>query len=700
MRQGDTPPTPPRVFISYSHDSPEHAARVLALAHALLVADGLDVELDQFHAQELIDWPRWCAERLDPANTDFVLMVCSAEYRRRIEGQVDWDVGRGVFWEGNLIYGYLYRAKANERFVPLLLDDEPQDALPPVVANWNHFRLRRFGVDTGDLGYENLYRLLTGQPATPKPDRGPLKRLPPRPLPSPVSATPNNLPYPSLGHLFKGRDALLAALRASFAGAPGQAQVLVARHAIHGLGGIGKTRAAVEYAWRHAGDYRALLFVTAQSPQDLHTKLAALCDPLRLAADVTEEAERVRAVLGWLAEPANAGWLLIVDNVDTRQAAQVVEQTLATLGGGHLLITGRLSEWPPDIQERRVDVLDREPARDFLLERTDGKRRPARDDPDQALGLAGDLGGLALALEQAAAFIRHRALSFADYRRRWRAAAAKVLHWHDPRILHYERPLATTWQAAMEALSPGARALLDLLAWLAPEPLPRFLFDPTAAPEGTEPLFADAEHPQGILAGLWERSASAPEVDWEEALAELRELSLLQPTPDTAFASEGQVHRVLALITRERQAKPARIAILTTALALVDAAAVGDPQDVRSWPVWEPLQAHVRVLVDRAEAAGIAAPTTRLLNDLGLLLMAKALHAEAEPLMRRALAIFLLFSHHTGYAHPHLGAAFKNYLSLLKALSLDEEAMGERITSLGREVGFSAEAFAALLERL
>jgi len=73
---------------------------------------------------------------------------------------------------------------------------------------------------------------------------------------------------------------------------------------------------------------------------------------------------------------------------------------------------------------------------------------------------------------------------------------------------------------------------------------------------------------------------------------------------------------VLALITRERQTGEARSAALQTALALVNAAAVGDPQDVRSWPVREPLQAHTRALVDYAEYAGIAEPTTTLLSNL------------------------------------------------------------------------------------
>ena len=80
------------------------------------------------------------------------------------------------------------------------------------------------------------------------------------PLPASSAAATrrvSNLPYNSLGPLFKGRDAALADLRRRLRSGPCQA--------IHGLGGVGKTRLAIEYAWRHASDYTALLFVSARS---------------------------------------------------------------------------------------------------------------------------------------------------------------------------------------------------------------------------------------------------------------------------------------------------------------------------------------------------------------------------------------------------------------------------------------------------
>ena len=86
-----------RVFISYSHDSREHCDRVLALAQQLR-RDGINAELDQFHHEELVHWPRWCEEQLRPEKSDFVLCICTPEYTRRIEGRVAAEVGKGVFW--------------------------------------------------------------------------------------------------------------------------------------------------------------------------------------------------------------------------------------------------------------------------------------------------------------------------------------------------------------------------------------------------------------------------------------------------------------------------------------------------------------------------------------------------------------------------------------------------------------------------
>jgi Domain of unknown function (DUF4062) len=230
-----------------------------------------------------------------------------------------------------------------------------------------------------------------------------------------------NLPYNSLGPLFKGRDTALVELKQQLMTGGGRAVGLTARQAIHGLGGVGKTRLAIEYAWRQASDYEnALLFVSAGSPTDFRINLAALCNAEVLnlpEQNQAEEAARLAAVFRWLSE--HSGWLLILDNADTPQAAVEVEKTLPKLQGGDVIITSRFADWSAAVQTTELDVLGEQDAAAFLLERTELRRKKMLTDSEDAAAVARDLGGLALALEQGGAYVAKIRVSFSEYRRRW-----------------------------------------------------------------------------------------------------------------------------------------------------------------------------------------------------------------------------------------------------------------------------------------
>jgi hypothetical protein len=133
---------------------------------------------------------------------------------------------------------------------------------------------------------------------------------------------------PSARFLKVGVTALIE-LRQRLTAGEGGAIGLTARQAVHGLGGVGKTRLAVVYAWHQASDYKdALLFVSARSPVDLRVNLAELCSPAVLNLpewNQLEEIVRLTAVFCWLSE--HSGWLLILDNADTPEAATEVEKT-------------------------------------------------------------------------------------------------------------------------------------------------------------------------------------------------------------------------------------------------------------------------------------------------------------------------------------------------------------------------------------
>jgi hypothetical protein len=201
-----------------------------------------------------------------------------------------------------------------------------------------------------------------------------------------------NLPYESLGALFKGRDAVLTELERRFQAGEEKTVGLSTVQAIYGLGGVGKTRLAIEYAWRHAGGYAAMLFISGRSPADLLTDLAALCDPqvLNLPEQARpEQAVRLAAVFRWLS--SHPGWLLIFDSIDTPEAAAEVEKTLPQLQGGQVIVTSRISDWSFSIQTLELDVLSEKDAAAFFLERTESKRMKISGDANEAVSLAREL---------------------------------------------------------------------------------------------------------------------------------------------------------------------------------------------------------------------------------------------------------------------------------------------------------------------
>ncbi len=163
---------PPTVFLSYSHDSPEHADRVLALSDHLR-ADGIDCILDQYQDSPPEGFPRWMDRHIRDA--DYVLMICTPTYSRRVMGEEEPGKGHGVAWESTLIYQYIYNAgTSNTRFIPVLLEGGHELDIPIPWQGVKHYR------PTTKEGYEDLYRRLTGQPLTPKPALGTLRTMPPR----------------------------------------------------------------------------------------------------------------------------------------------------------------------------------------------------------------------------------------------------------------------------------------------------------------------------------------------------------------------------------------------------------------------------------------------------------------------------------------------------------------------------------------
>lgn len=173
----------------------------------------------------------------------------------------------------------------------------------------------------------------------------------------------------------------------------------------------------------------------------------------------TELQQRYYAVLNWLNQ--NPDWLLILDNADTKESAIAVEKLYAKLSKGHVLITSRRTNWSPQVRQLPLEVLTEKAATAFLLERTQDKRRKLADDEMLAGQIAKDLGYLALALEQAGAYIYTGHLTLARYRQQWEARRREVLVWYDEQLMQYPLSVAATWQTSFDQLSENARLLLN-----------------------------------------------------------------------------------------------------------------------------------------------------------------------------------------------------------------------------------------------
>jgi tetratricopeptide (TPR) repeat protein len=482
-------------------------------------------------------------------------------------------------------------------------------------------------------------------------------------IPSPIivpivpSVCIHNLPFPPIGRFLRGRDKEIREVLSSSA-------PTAITQAIQGSGGIGKTRLAVELGWRAIEDgfHRAVLFVSADSRESLSANLAALADCLRIPECGIDEATIRDSVLSWL--ETNERWLLVLDNVNTDAAALAVRAVLPRLTRGRVLITSRRhGGWGAGVRAITLDTLDVETAARFLLDRT-ADRPTEPNDERNACQLATLLGGLPIALEQAAAHIAVKRMTLADYIQAWELEREEVLGWCDQRLMQYPQSVLVTYERTTRELSPPARALLNLSAFLAPEPIPLALLEQEKGADhlaGAVKLLEDASSTPSTPSALSTPSIRSIESTHiprpRDALGDLAKFSLANRQAETY-----SVHRLVQEVVRLRIPEERRRAWTQAALDWVNACAPTDSGDVRTWKTWDPLRPHAEEAARRADAAGIAEPTSRLMSSLGTYLHAKGLYEQSEPLMRRALAID---ENSFGPDHPNVAIRLNNLALLL-----------------------------------
>ena len=399
-----------------------------------------------------------------------------------------------------------------------------------------------------------------------------------------------------------GREKLLAGLDDRPAGNEGAGPWVVA---LCGLGGAGKTSVALEYAHRHLAGMGMCWQLPAEDPAVLAAGFAELAAQLGVAGG----GDPVAVVHGVLASSA-APWLLMFDNAPDRAS---VAAFVPPAGPGRVLITSRNSIWPAD-QAVEVPVLDRQVAAAFLLTRTGAAGAAERA---AALELAGELGGLPLALEQAGAYMQASGRTIARYLGLFRARRAELLGRGEP--AGYDKQVATTWALAFTELGEGPAGLLRLAACCAAEDIP---LDLLLRPELAAGDFDAAVVP--LLVPLL-----GDDLTRDEAVTGLRRFSLISAPRDGLVS----VHRLVQAITLDQLPAEEANAWRRAAAAVIEAALPGDPQDPRSWPVFAVLLPHAQAALDPASSG--MAEVARYLGASGryaaaLAVQRKVLHARQE----------------------------------------------------------------------
>ncbi|MGW1615979.1 FxSxx-COOH system tetratricopeptide repeat protein [Streptomyces sp. NPDC002285] len=389
--------------------------------------------------------------------------------------------------------------------------------------------------------------------------------LAPPPPNGPVTRSRPIHALPSRNQAFTGRTALLERVstnmrRAGEGGAEEHGWV-----SLIGMGGIGKTQLALEYAHRHADDYGLVWWVGADQPAAVMASLTALASQLGLTA--VQPSLLIRAL--WVELAARRDWLLVYDNLDDLGTMN----DLLPPDGGRLLITGR----DPRIGRigTRIDITEFERDESITLL----SRRCPSLSPEDADRVAAAVGDLPLSVEQVGCFLDETGLETADYLTLLKSQpTASGL---DDRTVSAHPGLVSVVVTSRDRLvttaGPAAAALLDRLAFLAPEPIP-LGSDPTVGP----PRF-------GVQLG---DTATA-------ALAVRKIVTLgLARHADNAL----QMHRLVHTLLRARLPLAEHGVIHHAAEELLATITLGDPDTPESWPEYGLIVPHVRELLSSAAA--------------------------------------------------------------------------------------------------
>ncbi|MFE9771693.1 FxSxx-COOH system tetratricopeptide repeat protein [Streptomyces sp. NPDC005931] len=463
---------------------------------------------------------------------------------------------------------------------------------------------------------------------------------------------------------FVGRQALLRAVEEQL-GAQDTAAVLP--HALHGLGGVGKSQLALEYIYTHQHDYKVICWIPAERESLVLASLATLAAQLGVAPTGQDSlgAPAANTAVPAVLEALRAGtpyenWLLVFDNAEDVEA---VRQYFPTNGPGKVIVTSRNRAWERVATPLPVNVFEREESIELLQ-----KRSPdlSAEDADR---LAEALGDLPLAVEQAGAWRAVTGMLVDEY--------LELLAQRSPEILEldpapdYPVSVAAAWDISLERIrenNPGARQLLDICASMAPEPIPRSMLRGSRGVNITpevDPLLRES-------------------IKLNRAVRDLNQFSLVKvdPRSDTL-----QMHRLLQTVLLAKLDREQRERMKDAAHQLLSAAKPGHYASSLEWRAYQALLPHI--LTSQA-VTSTDTYVRELVYDTVLFLYYWGDHEGAADLARQAWSAWLAAS---GEEDIHVIRMAKTFAFTLRQIGQIAEAipLTERALEVSRRTDVDPE---------
>jgi tetratricopeptide (TPR) repeat protein len=459
-----------------------------------------------------------------------------------------------------------------------------------------------------------------------------------------------NVPYLH-SPFFIGREALLAHLYDTLHNAKAAALT----QAISGLGGIGKTQLAVEYAYLYRDKYHYILWTTATNYAILSADFVALAEALDLPEkDSQDQIITVNAVIHWL--EINSHWLLIFDNADN---LEIIRDFLPTAGKGHVIITTLSQATGAIAQPLEVTKLEPDDGAVLLLHRAriiplDASLTDASDENQaDARAIADLLDGLPLAIDQAGAYIEEMRCSLAVYRERYHTERATLLKERGRYFSVHPASVATTFSLSFQQVqktNPAAADLLRFFAFLSPEAILMDILIAGASALG-KPLRRIARNPQQL----------------DRALSTLYSYSLVR---HDAATNTLYVHRLVQAVLKDAMSTGTQHQWAERTVLAVNR--VFPSVGAETWQRCRQLIPQATVCMTLIDQWHMSfAEATRLLNQAGIYLREHAQYSEAESFLQQALAIR---ERVLGANHPDTAQSLNNLAALYKNQGKYEQA--------------------------